>query len=199
MPTDLLSWVLGVHAVVLSLSLTGLYRYSDRSTLFARALGDSDALLLRVRRRVATALEDELRPVIERAGGEALIVSPTGYAERPIDAVSGDSFREAIHRFLHTDATAIVDYGRLYNARNKWCFWARALSWTVLGLSCWEALCLFVLGLLGMFFNVAIPDSIAASSLGPTAFLTAAFFSCHAGLLRQHDVIHDNKSRYPEL
>ena len=199
MSPDLITWVLGVHAVVLPLSLTGLYRYSDRSAFFARALGDTDALLLRMRRRVATAIEDEIRPVIERAGGEALIVSPTGYVERPVDPVSGDAFREAIHRFLHSDATALVDYGRLYRARNKWCSWARTLSWTVLTLGFWEALCLFILGFVGTLLNAPIPDAIVACSLGPTAVLVAAFFSSHAGLLHQHDVIHDNKNRYPEL
>ena len=199
MSADLLTPVFGVHVVVFSLSLTGLYRYSDRSTLFARALGDTDALLLRMRRRIASTIEDEIRPVIERAGGEALIASPHGYVERPVDPIPGDAFREAVHRFLHSDATALVDYGRLYRARNKWCSWARALSWTVLALGCWEALCLLVLGFVGTLLTVPIPTVIVTCSLGPTAVLVAVFFSCHAGLLYHHDVIHDNKNRYPEL
>ena len=69
MQPDMLTWALGVHGVVLPLSLTGLYRYSDRSSLFAKALEGTDELLLRIRRRVATTIEDELGPVIQRAGG----------------------------------------------------------------------------------------------------------------------------------
>lgn len=199
MQLDMLTWALGVHGVVLPLSLTGLYRYSDRSSLFAKALEGTDELLLRIRRRVATTIEDELGPVIQRAGGSPLLVDLSGYVERPVDPVSSDAFREAIQRFLHSDATALVDYVQVYRARNVWCSWARTLSWTVLGLSFWEVVCLVVLGLAGMIFRVPIPETIIACSFVPTALLIVTFFSCHAGLLHQYDVIHENKTRYPEL
>lgn len=199
MSQDMLTWALGVHAVVLPLSLTGLYRYSDRSTLFAKALGDTDDLLLRMRRGVAAAIEDEVGPVIQRAGGDPRIVTPSGYVERPVDVVAGDAFKEAIRRFLHSGATALVDYSHVHKARNSWCSWARTLSWTVLGLSFWEAACVVVLGLVGSVLRFSIPVGFIAGSFAPTAILATVFFCCHAGLLYHHDVIHDNKTRYPEL
>ena len=69
----------------------------------------------------------------------------------------------------------------------------------MLGLSFWEVVCLVVLGLAGVVFRAPIPETIIACSFVPTALLIVTFFACHAGLLRQHDVIHENKTRYPEL
>ena len=196
---DLLNLVLGVHGVVLPLSLAGLYRYSDRTTLFAKSLGDTDELLLRMRRSVATAIQDELAPVIQRAGGEPVIVGPAGYVERAVDPIPSDAFREAMLSFLHANTGALVDYGQVHRARNKWAAWARALSWTVLFLAAWEAFCLMVLGFVGSLLSVPIPAGTFNLSLVPTALLAMSFFGCQAALLRQHDVIHGNKIKYPEL
>ena len=84
-------------------------------------------------------------------------------------------------------------------ARSAWCFWARVLSWTVLGLNFWEVLCIAILGLIGKLSAIEIPEYLASWSFAPTAVFVLAFFSCQAGLLRHHDVIHDNKNQYPDL
>lgn len=199
MPADLLGWALGVHGVVLPVSLLGLYRYSDRTELFARAVGDTDDLLTRMRRRVATALERELTPVFERSEGEPRLVRPDGYSERPTNPVGSESYREALLRFVDARIGVVVDYGRASRARAIWSSWARALSWTVLALTLWETLCVATFGLVGKFFEVQIPEWLANWSFGPTAALVAAFFVCQVVMLRQHDVIHDNKNRYHDL
>ena len=111
MPVDVVAWALGIHGVVLPFSLAGLYRYSDRSDLFTKSIGDTDELLARMQRRVATAIEDELAPVFDRAEGEPQIVRPDGYSERPANPVRSDAFQEAVRRFVHSDAPALVDYG----------------------------------------------------------------------------------------
>ena len=196
---DLLNAALSVHGIVLPLSMAGLYRYSDRSNMFAKSLGDTDELLRRMRRGVSTAIQDELAPVIRRAGGEPVIVAPSGYVERAVDPIPSDAFREAVLRFLHANGGALVDYGQVHRARNKWAWWARALSWTVLCLAAWEAFCLMGLGFVGSLLRVPIPEVVITWSLTPTALLVVAFFCCQAALLRQHDVIHGNKIRYPEL
>lgn len=199
MPEDMLAWGLGAHAVVLPLSLAGLYRYSDRSNLFKKSLGDTDDLLARMRTKVASAIEEELAPVFRRAEGEPRIVSPHGYSERPTDPVSSDAFREAIHRFVHSEVDALADYEQVYRSRNRWCHWARMLSWTVLVLSFWEVVCVAVLGLLAKFFGIQIADGVVAGSFAPTTVLVLNFFICKAVLLRQQDVIHDYKINHPEL
>ena len=199
MSVDLLNLVLGVHGVALPLCFAGLYRYSDRSTLFAKSVGDTDELLLRMRRTVTLAIQDELAPVVRRAGGDPQIVWPSGYVERAVDPIPSDAFKEAVLRFLHARSGALVDYVEVHRARNKWIVWARALSWTVLCLSAWETLCLTVLGFVGTLLGVSIPEAAITWSLVPTVVFVAAFFCCQASLLRQHDVIHDNKINYPEL
>ena len=199
MPVDVVAWALGIHVVVLPFSLAGLYRYSDRSDLFAKSIGDTDDLLARMQRQVATAIEDELAPVFDRAEGEPQIVRPDGYSERPANPVRSDAFQEAVRRFVYSDAPALVDYGRARRARSAWCFWARVLSWTVLGLNFWEVLCIAILGLIGKLSAIEIPEYLASWSFAPTAVFVLAFFSCQAGLLRHHDVIHDNKNQYPDL
>lgn len=195
---DLFSWAWGVHGVVLPLSLAGLYRYSDRSTLFSKTLGDTDQVLGRVRRQVATALEEELAPVFQRAEGIPRIVSPHAYAERPADPVRSDAFREAIQRFVHSQVNALAAYTRMYRARIRWARWARLLSWTVLALSLWEALCLALLAIRTVY-DLQMPEALVEWSLAPTTILVLAFFGCHAGLFRQHDVIHEHRTQNPEF
>ncbi|MGD0265299.1 MAG: hypothetical protein ABSD47_10190 [Candidatus Methylomirabilota bacterium] len=193
------AWALGVHGVVFPLSLVGLYRYSDRTELFTKAVGDTDELLARMRRRIAAALERDLNPVFERSEGEPSTVRPDGYSERPTNPIGSEAYREALFRFIEGSAEIVVDYGRASRARGAWCAWARVLSWTVLGLAFWEVLCVSLLGLLGHLFGVETPTLLVKWSFVPTAALVCLFFVCQAILLRHHDVIHDNKSRYHTL
>ena len=196
---DLLSWALGVHGVILTLALAGLYRYGDRGNMFKITLGDTDEMLGRIRLKIAIALEEELVPVFQRGQSAPRIVSPDGYSERPIDPVRSDAFREAVHRFIHSETNALVEYRQVYRARNQLCFWARILSWAVLGLSLWEAVCLAVLGIFGKVYSVQMPEAAIGGSLVPTTAMALAFFCCQAGLFRQHDVINDHKARNPKL
>ena len=199
MPADAVAWALGAHGVILSFSLVGLYRYSDRSSLFTKSLAGTDELLSRMRRYLATAIEDELTPIFDRAESEPQIVLPDVYTESPARPVSSDAFREAIRRFVYSDADILIDYGRVRRARLAWCFWARLLSWSVLGMSVWEFLCVSVLALTASPFSVKIPEFMATWLFVPTALLILTFFSCQAGLLHRHDVIHDNNNRYANL
>ena len=196
---EVLVWILGVHGLVLPLSLIGLYRYSDRRELFAKAIGDTDDLLARMRQRITTALEEKLDQVFQRAEGEPWIVSPTGYTERPINPLHSDAFREAVRRFVDSDIPVVVDYRQAYEARNAWSYCSRALSWTMLGLSFWEVVCVAVLGLANKVSSVTMPDTLIFLSLAPTTILIVAFFLFHVGLLHQNDVIHAKKNQYPEL
>ena len=195
---DMLVWTFGIHAVVLPISLIGLYRYSDRRERFAKAIGDSSELLARMRRQIATALEIELVQVFQRTEGEPRIVSPAGYSERPVNPVHSDAFRESVQRFVDSEILVLIDYRQAYGAHNSWLSYTRTLSWAMLGLSFWEVTCVAFLGLAERVFGFTAPDAVAVWSLAPTAILTMVFFICHAGLLHQSDVIHAKKHQYPE-
>ena len=76
MDQDLLSWIMGVHGVVLPISLVGLYRYSNRSSLYVKTDQDTEHVLSRLRRKVAIGLEEELTSIFQRAEGVPRIVTP---------------------------------------------------------------------------------------------------------------------------
>ena len=138
--------------------------------MFTKSLAGTDELLSRMRRYLATAIEDELAPVFDRAESEPQTVLPDVYTESPVKPVSSDAFCEAIRRFVYSDADILVDYGRVCKARLAWCFWARLLSWAVLGMSVWEFLCVSVLALTASPFSVKIPEFMAAWLFVPTVF-----------------------------
>ena len=197
MTEDLLKWALGIHGVILPLALAAFYRYSERSDLFNKSVGDTDELLARVRRGVTLALEEDLGPVFESAQSEPRIVLPTGYSERPTNPVGSAAFQDALRQFMEENVSAVVDYGRTFRARAAWCRWARVLSWAMLGLAFWEVLCVGVLA--ARLVNQDLSDSIPKLSFTPTAGLIILFFVCQGIMLRQHDVIYENKTRYPSL
>jgi hypothetical protein len=199
MPDPFLLWGFSAHGVVFPLSLIGLYRYGDRTEFFAKAVGDSGELLVRIRGRVAEELDRELTPVFQDSDGEPSTVGPDDYSERGTNPIGSEAYREALFRFIEAEAGTIVDYGRTCRARRRWCSWARFLSWNVLALAFWEVLCVALFGGATTLFELQIPAHIVRWSFGPTAVLVVFFFVSQAILLRNHDVIHDSKNRYGKL
>ena len=197
-PADMLAWTLGVHGVTFTISLAGLYRYVYKS-MSTKILADTDDLLGQMNRKVATAIEEEIAPVFERAESEPRIVSPHGYSERPIDPVHSDAFREAIRRFLQAKTPALVEYRQVYQAREKWYHWSRNLNWIVYFLSAWEIVCLAVLGLGDKIYSVKFSEIVIDFSFLPTAVLIFLFFLCKGVLLHQHNVINDKQTRITEF
>lgn len=199
MVAQLLDLALGVHGVILPLSLVALSRYSDRSGSFSRAVGHADELLSSMRGSVAEALEKELNPVFERSEGEPNLVSLDLYSERPTNPLGSERYRQAIRRFMEGKAEQLVDYIRTHRAIRSWCNWARALSWVVLVLAFWQAVSLAVLGFLGKLLSLRIAESWILGSFAPTTLLIILFFYCQAAMLRQHDIIHEERTKYHEL
>lgn len=197
MTEELLKLSLGIHGVILSLALAAFYRYSDRSELFNKSVGDIDDLLARMRRGVTLALEDALGPVFESAQSEPRIVLPTGYSERPTSPVGSAAFQDALRHFMEANVRALVDYGLTFKARAAWSRWAKVLSWAMLALALWEALCFGILAI--NLIHQDLSDRVPKLSFTPTAGLIALFFVCQGIMLRQHDVIYENKARYPSL
>lgn len=197
MTQEILKWSLGVHAVILPLALAAFYRYSDRSDLFNKSVGDIDELLARMRRGVTSALEDGLGPVFERAQSEPRIVLPTSYTESPTNPVGSAAFQDALRQFMEQNVRSVVDYGRTFRAKASWSKWARVLSWAMLALAFWEALCFGILAI--NLINGDFSDRVPTWSFSLTAGLIALFFVCQAMMLRHHDVIYESKTRYPNV
>jgi hypothetical protein len=199
MALDLISWALGAHGVILPLSLVALYRYSDRTDMFAKAVGDMEGLADRMRAGITSALEDELNPVFEQAEGEPRTVTMEGYSERPTNPVGSDRYRQALRRFIDANAKALVDYVCVGHAKKTWCLWARFLSWAVLSLAFWQAICVAILGVAGKLIALEIPETAVKLSFLPSALLIVLFFLCQGVLLRQHDIIHESKNQNPSF
>jgi uncharacterized integral membrane protein len=198
-PSDFQAWTLGVHVILLPFSLVALYRYGDRTSIFAKSLGDTDDLLQKMRARIASALGDELSSVFERADAEPRLVTLEGYSERSTNPVGSEVYREAIQHFIEGSVRIVVDYGELLRARARWCVWARILSWDVLLLAIWEFGCVGSVGLATKFFVLELPLRLTKFSFAPTGFLIIAFFCSQAMMLYQHDFIHEKKNRYHTL
>jgi hypothetical protein len=199
MALDLISWALGAHGVILPLSFVALYRYSDRSDLFAKAVGDMEGLSDRMRAGITAALEDELNPVFERAEGEPRTVTMVGYSERPTNPVGSDKYRQALRRFIDGNARALIDYVCVYHAKNTWCRWARFLGWAVLSLAFWQVVCVAILGIAGKLIMLQIPETAVKLSFLPSTLLIVLFFLCQGVLLRQHDIIYESKNQNPSF
>jgi len=197
--TEFQAWALSVHALVLPFSLVALYRYSDRTTIFAKSVADTDDLLQRMRIRIVSSLDGELGTVFERADSEPRLVTLDGYSERSTNPVGSEVYREALRRFVDGSVGVVVDYGELFRARARWCTWARILSWAVLILAIWEFVCVSSMGLAAKVFVLELPYVLTRLSFAPTIFLVIAFFCCQAMMLRQHDLIHEKKNRYHTL
>lgn len=198
---DLASWVLGVHGTLFTISLYLSHRYSDRTQLFERTVGDMDSVLARMRQLIRGVLEEKLSPVFERSGAEpTVVVSPAvTYSETAQNPVGTEAFREALGAFLQDKCEFVAHYLEMLRARQRWASGARAMSWIALSLLIWEILCVTYFGLFGKLFGQEVPRWVMEWSFVPTGGLVVAFLLCWVICLVQHDRIHDHKTRYPNL
>lgn len=197
---ELVTWTLGVHGTLATLSLVGFYKYGDRTSMFGKCLSDVEDLLLRMRRRIAIDLGEELEPVFERAEGEPTLVLPSSYTEHATNPVGSDAYREAIRRFADQGgSTVLADYGRTLHAKAQWSTCARQLSWTMLVLLVWEIACAALFGVAGKMVGIDIAECVPKWSFAPTGVFVLAFLWCQAWLLRHHDVIQASKAKYDDV
>jgi hypothetical protein len=123
------------HGAVLAAAMTGYYWYSDRSERFEKSLKGFTDTLHELVRQVAVSLAEHLRPVFENAGSvKSFILDSNGnnFQQNPINPVGSEAYREAIMSFAQSHANSIVDLKCLIQMRDKWLFWARVMSWTIL-------------------------------------------------------------------
>src|SRR6266852_9727879 len=149
--SELVNLILGCHTSIFVAASAAYYKYGDRTELFNRSLQGTDSAFGRIRQRITVELADALKPIFENPGSVPTpIFAPSGesYIERAVNPVGSELYKEAIRDFLENSGDAIADYRSLLLARRGWCFWARFLSWSLLGLLVLEILLLASIGLL---------------------------------------------------
>lgn len=197
--TELVKIVLWVHGPVLLGALAAYYRYGDRTEVFNRSLSGTDSALRRMRQLLSGELGKRLESVFQ--GQEtipSLIVGPDGntYTEQCANPLGGELYREALRDFVEGSSNLMTDYHSACLARERWCLWAKRLSWALLGLIVWQFSIVGATALLDLTSLVQIPDWVLLWAGLPTAILIAgclvAVFSC----LRHHDTIERFRIRY---
>lgn len=196
---DLLTWTCGIHVAILPFALLGLHRYTDRSSYCSKFLDDTNKFLLQLRSSVTRSLDSFISPVFDRSVSEPRIITTEFYAERQINPVGSEAYRQALRAFIDSDSGPLADYGFIFRARNRWSKWARVLSWIVLSLALWEAVCAAVFGVLGKLIGVQIPEIIAKSSFAPTAILVFSVFLCLGMMLHYNDIISKKEAIYHDI
>lgn len=195
-PADLLSLVLSWHSVAFPLTLVAVYRYSDRSDTFRKSLDGTDALLGSLRRFLVEDLRSALEPLFQDPPKlPTPLLGPDGstYHETTLNPLHSEEYRQTLHDFMRAKSPALVAYSDVRWAKNRWCKWARLLSWAVLLLCVWEGAALVTLAILSKLVKLNLPNSILAASCAPTILGFIVIFVCFAALLLNHDVIMDKK------
>ena len=196
---ELVKIVLGVHGPVLLGALAAYYRYGDRTEVFNRSLSGVDSALRRMRQLLSGELGKRLQSVFQ--GQEtvpSLILGPDGntYTEQCANPWGGELYREALRDFVEGNSNLMTDYHSACQARERWCLWAKRLSWALFSLLVWQACIVGATALLDVICQVQIPDWVFLWAGVPTAILFAGCLIAMCSCLRHHDRIQGFRMRY---
>jgi len=195
-------------AVALVVLGGGLPRYSERADVHAKAVQETEDLLLKIGLRITSRLEDALSELFREdeagaptiiIGGEATEPPTPSYSERVASPLGSDRFREAVRGFMESNLEPIIHYKAISDAHDKWCRWAQGRRWGVYLLALWEVLCAGTLGVLGSIAGWGVTERQVVWSFFPTSALVLWFFMSEFMLIRQQDVIDDRRNRYKGL
>jgi hypothetical protein len=150
-------------------------------------------------RQVAVSLEEYLRPVFENAESvKSFILDPSGnnFQQNPINPVGSEAYREAVMSFAQGKAKSIVDLRCLTQARDKWLFWARVMSWTVLLTFTSEGVVAVGIFIVGKMMSLPIEVHNGIGSLFPvfTGFTSFVWAAVRMTLL--HDQFVELRKQY---
>ncbi len=194
--TELVNVALSIHAPLLLAALAAYYKYGDRTELLSKSLQGTDGVLSRMRREIADELGESLRPILENPGTVPTVVGNETYTERPVNPVGSELYRSTIRNFVEDNSNSLLDCRSLRSARDAWCFWARILSWSILGLLLWQAIATGSLALFDKVLEFAVPDQFIKFSAIPTAVGVIASLAPLPFLLKWHDVINKYRMRH---
>jgi len=201
----LTTWAITVHFAILSGALVAWYKYGDRSEVLAKSLEGTNFTLSKLQMMITSELLTTIKTMIQSvpsnpqpilgANGEASI-----YSERSMNFLESERFHQAIQDFVNRKTDAISDYRVFVRARVSWCFWAKTLSWTVLLVIVLQILAIILHGFFDKILGKTMPDWSIHSSLAVTALLVIFVFCVVCPkLLRNHDIIIQQKVKYDEL
>jgi len=196
---DLIKTVVAVHSSVLLVAIAAYYKYGDRTDVFTRSLEGTDGLLRRIRQQLASDLGESLVGVFRDQGTvPSPILRPDGgtYIEQCTNPIGGERYKESIRDFVEESNEVLADYRSAIMARASWCFWAKCLSWTILGLTVWQAVVVGSSALLDWVCSIPIPDWVLQWAGLPTVLIVAACFVAVFLCLRHHDTIQRMRMRY---
>lgn len=124
--------------------MVAFYKYGDRTETFNKSLEGTDLVLRTLRRDIAFKLALRLKPVFDGASAVIQIdlVDPAGnpITEVAVNPVGSENYNDALFDFIEGNDEHLVHYKLLLGARDKWCHWAKILSWGILVLFSLELL-----------------------------------------------------------
>jgi hypothetical protein len=193
---ELVNVALSIHAPLLLAAVAAYFKYGDRTELLSKSLQGTDAVLSRMRREIANELGDGLKPIFENPGTVPTMVGTDTYIERPVNPIGSEPYRSTIRDFVEDNANTLVNCRSLRAARDAWCFWARVLSWSILGLLLWQAVVTGSLALFDKVLEITIADHLIKLSAIPTTVGVITSLTPLPFLLKWHDVINNHRMRY---
>lgn len=125
------------------------------------------------------------------------MVDATGnpIAQVSVNPVGSEDYNDALFDFVEGNDLLLVHYRLLLTARDRWCWWARSLSWAILVLVSLEALLGGILLWCKIIGHVAQARLVVATfyvtGISLLTCLVPLFF-----LLRAHDRISELRKRY---
>jgi hypothetical protein len=188
-----------VHGGLLVAAVFAFYKYGDRTDLFDKSLAGTNAVLRVLRRDIAFKLASRLQPVFDGASAviEISLVDAGGnpISEVSVNPVGSENYNDALFDFVEGNDLSLVHYRLLLHTRDRWCGWAKSLSWAILILMSLEAVfCGYLL------WSKLVGHFLAGHLLVVTFCATAiSFVSCLVPLiflLCAHDKISELRKRY---
>lgn len=197
--TSLTTDLLTIHGAALTAAMTGYIWYSDRSERFEKSFRGLTDTLDSLRRQVTESLAEHLRPVFDNPGSVAsVIVDPSGnhFAQSPINPVESEAYREAIMSFVHGKPSSLIDLKSLIQIRDKWLFWARTMSWTILLTLVAEVVLTAGIFIAGKMMSLPIEVNTGIGSLLPTCVSFLSFVGAATRMAVLHDQFVELRKQY---
>lgn len=197
---ELLNLALSIHGAVFVGSLAAFYKYGDRTDVFAKSLAGTDSALSRIRKMISDELLTTVRECLHKKTPNLQpILGPDGttygYSEKTADLLESEAFRPVRH-FIDLRTDSISDYHILIRARENWCFWARMLSWSILLSIILQLVFLVIHGLVDHVLGYPLPDWSIFATLIISAVVVLVVLGLFVFLLKNHDVILQQKVKY---
>ncbi len=167
--------------------------------MFAKSLDGTKSVLRILRQDIARKLGLRLMPVFDGANPiiELDLVDPAGnrITEVSVTPAGSESYNEALFDFVESNDKQLIDYRLLLSVCDRWCRWARFLSWATLGLLSLEG-CISGILLWAYFASHFFSPRFLFGTFCPTGAciigcITPLFF-----LLSAHDKINDFRKQY---